>query len=177
MILVYTVYICSACIIICLRVITYHHDTGFPAILAQFPETPQFRPAGWFCVAAGVTLLLLQLLLFHGECAWHCSKPIKKDLLRQLGTFTNHSWKKKLCVIFVSIINSVNLRLLFFLKMILQVPLYVIVTGGVKGMRYILVEVLLNPIISDTFGFSAKDSAVFFFVVFSTGPLIGSGLL
>ena len=46
------------------------HNAGFPAILAQFPETPQFRTAGWFCVAAGVTVLLLQLALFHGECAW-----------------------------------------------------------------------------------------------------------
>ena len=56
------------------KIITYKLlSIGFPAILAQFPETPQFRPVGWFCVAAGVALLLLQLLLFHGECAWNCS--------------------------------------------------------------------------------------------------------
>jgi MFS family permease len=45
---------------------------GFPLILAQFPNTPQFRTAGWFCMASGVALLLMQLLLFHGECAWKC---------------------------------------------------------------------------------------------------------
>ena len=58
-----------------------------------------------------------------------------------------------------------------------QVPLYIILTGGVKGMRYILVEVLLNPIISDSFGFSVKDSAIFFLVILSICPNISAALL
>ena len=52
----------------------YIITAAFPLTLAQFPDTPQFRTAGWFCVAVGVTLLLLQLLLFHGECTWQCSR-------------------------------------------------------------------------------------------------------
>ena len=54
--------------------VLWHSFTGFPLTLAQFPDTPQFRTAGWFCVAVGVTLLLLQLLLFHGECTWQYSR-------------------------------------------------------------------------------------------------------
>ena len=38
--------------------VLWHSFTGFPLTLAQFPDTPQFRTAGWFCVAVGVTLLL-----------------------------------------------------------------------------------------------------------------------
>ena len=52
-----------------------------------------------------------------------------------------------------------------------------ILTGGLKGIRYILVEVLLNPIISDSFGFSVRDSALFFLLVFSIAPIINTSLL
>ena len=55
--------------------------------------------------------------------------------------------------------------------------MYVILTGGLKAIRYILVEVLLNPIISDSFGFSIEDSALFFLVVFTMAPVIGTTLL
>ena len=55
--------------------------------------------------------------------------------------------------------------------------MYVILTGGLKAIRYILLEVLLNPIISDSFGFSIKDGALFFLVVFTTAPVIGTALL
>ena len=50
-----------------------HNVVGIPLILAQFPNIPQFRTAGWFCMAVGLTLILLQLLLFHEECAWQCA--------------------------------------------------------------------------------------------------------
>ena len=55
-------------------------------ILAQFPDIPQFRPAGWFCVAVGVALLLLQIFLFQGECTWQnrktgCTSKPKPSLL------------------------------------------------------------------------------------------------
>ena len=73
------------------------HNVGFPAILAQFPETPQFRAAGWFCVAAGVTVLLLQLALFHGECAWRT--PTRGKCLTKLPslTFKAHSCRILVC--------------------------------------------------------------------------------
>ena len=78
-------------------------SVGFPAILAQFPETPQFRPAGWFCVAAGVALLLLQLLLFHGECAWNCCTATKaKKITKKLST-KDTPCQVQICKILVSI--------------------------------------------------------------------------
>ena len=76
---------------------------GFPAILAQFPGTPQFRPAGWFCVAAGVAVLLLQLALFHGECAWHCRKPTRSKCPKELCVIEeDRPWSNYVCKIFVS---------------------------------------------------------------------------
>ena len=77
---------------------------GFPAILAQFPETPQFRSAGWFCVAAGVAVLLLQLALFHGECTWHCSsEATHKEDMKEMPSFEKGKpWHIKFCMVFVS---------------------------------------------------------------------------
>ena len=52
-----------------------------------------------------------------------------------------------------------------------------IVVGGLKGIRYIILEVLLNPIISDSFGLCVKDGALFFLILFSIAPIIGTTLL
>ena len=62
-----------------------------------------------------------------------------------------------------------------FLKMIHKVPLYLIFIGGVKGIRYALPEVLLNPILSDSFGFSDEKTSLYFFLlvfVFPIGTII-----
>ena len=66
---------------------------------------------------------------------------------------------------------------MILLSKICQVPLYVILTGGLKGIRVIFPEVLLNPIISDSFGFSARNCTLFFLLLFSTTPIINSSLL
>ena len=78
-------------------------NTGFPVILAQFPDTPQFRPAGWFCVAFGVALLLLQLVIFHGECSWYgiqskCDKKLSSFEIKEM------KWRSLICQVFVSIL-------------------------------------------------------------------------
>ena len=59
--------------------------------------------------------------------------------------------------------------------MLHKVPLYLIFVGGVKGMRYTLPEVLLNPILSDSFGFSDEKTSLYFLVLdlaFPTGTII-----
>ena len=74
---------------------------GFAVILAQFPNTPQFRPPAWFCVAVGVSLLQLQFFLFHGESTWHCSKDYHKKIQSKMK---RHVSKKHVtfCQVFVS---------------------------------------------------------------------------
>ena len=72
---------------------------GFPTILAQFPNTPQFRPAGWFCVAFGVVLLL-----FHGEHSWHVRR-ICTHCFKMKPSFKKEKdkrYKDLCCQIFVS---------------------------------------------------------------------------
>ena len=59
-----------------------------------------------------------------------------------------------------------------FLTRMVKIPLYIILVGGVKGARYVLPEVLLNPIVSDSFGFSEKEITYFFFLFFG-GSLLG----
>ena len=59
--------------------------------------------------------------------------------------------------------------------MLHKVPLYLIFVGGVKGMRYVLPEVMLNPIISDSFGFSDEKTSLYFLILglaFPTGTII-----
>ncbi|CAI8044642.1 hypothetical protein GBAR_LOCUS24744 [Geodia barretti] len=113
---------------------------GFPLILAQFPNTPQFRTAGWFCMASGVALLLMQLLLFHGECAWKCPKINFMGYQKKLSSFGTLNCGE----VFVKIV----------------VPVYVIIVGGLKGLRYVVNEVLINPIATDSFGFSDEDMGI-----------------
>lgn len=44
--------------------------TGFPILLANF-DVHHFRVVGWFNAAVGVTLILLEVMMFHGE--YKCS--------------------------------------------------------------------------------------------------------
>ena len=60
--------------------------------------------------------------------------------------------------------------------MLHKVPLYLIFVGGVKGIRYALPEVLLNPILSDSFGFSEEKTS-FYFLLFSLAVPTGTILL
>ena len=56
-----------------------------------------------------------------------------------------------------------------------KIPIYLVTAGGVQGMRHALGEVLLNPIISDSFGFSEHDTSWFFAIL--TLPLFAGTLL
>ena len=86
-------------------------NAAFPLTLAQFPDTPQFRTAGWFCVAVGVTLLLLQLLLFHGECTWQCSRVSLNKFHKKLLLFDIRQSRKLKCTdMFVTILVSSSQR-------------------------------------------------------------------
>ena len=58
------------------------------------------------------------------------------------------------------------------LTRMVKIPLYIILVGGVKGARYVLPELLLNPIVSDSFGFSEKEIS-YIFVVFFGGSVFG----
>jgi hypothetical protein len=127
------------------------HVAGFPIILAQFPETPQFRTAGWFCLAVGVVLLVLLLVLFHGECAWQPYTRLRYP--RRFPPCTRKRVDEKL---FFSIV----------------IPAYVIVVGGVKGIRYLLPTKMMMPIVADAFGYSERD-AVYLTIVFFVGTVIG----
>ncbi|CAI8017907.1 hypothetical protein GBAR_LOCUS10805 [Geodia barretti] len=60
--------------------------------------------------------------------------------------------------------------------MLHKVPLYVIFVGGVKGVRYVMPEVLVNPILSDSFGFSDEKISLFFLLIILCNP-IGTALL
>ena len=55
-------------------------------------------------------------------------------------------------------------------------PLYIILVGGVKGARYVLPQVLLNPIVSDSFGLSENETT-YFFILFFGGSVFGVVLL
>ena len=160
-------------------------NAAFPLTLAQFPDTPQFRTAGWFCVAVGVTLLLLQLLLFHGECTWQCSRVSLNKFHKKLLLFDIRQSRKLKCTdMFVTILVSSSQRTFVLecpnfcnpLTRFYQVPLYIVLVGGLKGVRYVVNEVLLNPIASDSFGFSSKEMS-YFFIIFIVGGFIGMILL
>ena len=78
-------------------------------MLAQFPDSPQFRPPGWYCVAVGVALLLLLLVLFRGECEWHHrhahTAKGNDGLWKELQSFVKRKDVKRtehICIIFVS---------------------------------------------------------------------------
>ena len=60
--------------------------------------------------------------------------------------------------------------------MLHKIPLYAIFVGGVKGMRYVMPEVLLNPILSDSFGFSEEKTSLYFLILSLAYP-IGTLLL
>ena len=66
--------------------------------------------------------------------------------------------------------NFLNLLCLY------KVPLYVMFVGGVKGVRYVLPEVLVNPILSDSFGFSDEKTSLFLLIMVFSAP-IGTTLL
>ena len=55
-------------------------------------------------------------------------------------------------------------------------PLFLILLGGLKGTRYVVPEVLLNPILSDSFGFSERETTYVTFLLFFTLP-VGAILL
>ena len=57
-----------------------------------------------------------------------------------------------------------------------KIPLYIILVGGVMGPRYVLPEVLLNPILSDSFGFSEKETT-YFFILFFVVSVVGVVLM
>ena len=67
-------------------------------------------------------------------------------------------------------------RILNLLCNIYKVPLYVIFVGGVKGVRYVLPEVLVTPILSDSFGFSDEKTSLFLLIIVFGAP-IGTTLL
>ena len=90
-----------------------YFNTGFPLIMAQFPSSPQFRTAGWFCVATGVAILLLQLLMFHGECAWKCH-IFNRTGLRKPKFFFKSQGKWSYFDIFVKVIVSSFIMLATF---------------------------------------------------------------
>ena len=73
-------------------------SVGFPILLSQFPNIPQFRPAGWFCASAGAVVLILQFRLFHGESEWKYGES-KSNHKSQRIKFT----KKGCCKVIVSL--------------------------------------------------------------------------
>ena len=75
----------------------YFHS-GFPLLLSQFPESPQFRPPAWFCVSAGVLVLLFQFLLFHGESEFNKYQKYIREEKKGLPACTIED----ICRVFVS---------------------------------------------------------------------------
>ena len=57
-----------------------------------------------------------------------------------------------------------------------KIPLYIILVGAFMGPRYVLPEVLLNPILSDSFGFSEKETT-YFFILFFVVSVVGVVLM
>ena len=63
----------------------------------------------------------------------------------------------------------------YFPSIVYKIQIFVVCAGGVMGMRYALPEVLLNPFISDSFGFSHQDTSLYFtmfIITIPTGALI-----
>ena len=54
--------------------------------------------------------------------------------------------------------------------------MYVIIAGSLKGMRYVINEVLVNPIASDSFGFSDEDMT-YLYTVYLLGTCVALILL
>ena len=52
-----------------------------------------------------------------------------------------------------------------------QILIYVVGVGGVQGVQHTLHEVLLNPIISDSFGFSDYAVSWYFIAIILTLPV------
>ena len=76
-----------------------------------------------------------------------------------------------------NVIGQITVRIFFnLLCNIYKVPLYVIFVGGVKGVRYVMPEVMVNPILSDSFGFSDEKTSLFFLIIVLCNP-IGTALL
>ena len=57
-----------------------------------------------------------------------------------------------------------------------QIPLYILSLGGAKAIRFVVMQVMINPITSDSFGFSERDTSYIFTLIF-LGTVIGSFLV
>jgi len=51
---------------------------------------------------------------------------------------------------------------LLFLNCVLQIVSFLIIAKGVITSKFIVYEELFNPILSDSFGFTVKDTSYFF---------------
>ena len=151
----------------------------FPIALVQF-DVDQFRPPGWFCAGIGVLLLLLQLAVFRGEC-------VRTTDGKSSNTSVRRTWKmlrsgelkfsSLFCTVGVSLTNYTHhieapLRICVFVLTSSKIPLYILLVGGVKGARYVIPDMLLSPILADSFGLSGEYISYFFLSVL--GSIIGT---
>lgn len=55
----------------------------------------------------------------------------------------------------------------------MKIPLFIIFVGGMKGIRYLIpTQIIMSPIVSDSFGYSEKDSS-YLAILFFIGTVIG----
>ena len=147
--------------------------TGVAAILAQFPN--HFRSIAWFNVILGVGYIFLQLVMLWGESSCHCENPCQthKCPLPERAKFRRMMTCSNLSLILVSLrwlvamVTSVTPCLLvntiwFTTLTITQIVGFLLLARGVITSKFVIYEQLLNPILSDSFGFSVKQTSYFF---------------
>ncbi|XP_064395488.1 uncharacterized protein LOC135342628 isoform X1 [Halichondria panicea] len=133
--------------------IAFGYSTGFiigsgaAVIFAQFEYINQFKAIGWFNVAYGVAALLLLVVMFRGEMKWkrvrvdqcmHCPKEKEGSTIKACG--------------------GVGLLPLFII-------LSLLVLSFTERTRYAVIQTLLNPIASDSFGINERDTSYIFLVL------------
>ena len=139
---------------------------GAAAVFAQF-QIDQFRSIAWYNVAFGVLFMALQIILFRGESTF---KTAKRCQLCQ-SQLRNPS----IGVIEIFISSNVQLPVLLLLCLHiidcqchnlnrnLYILCFLILCRGVLSFRFGAYETIYNPVLSDYFGLTERDSSYFFF--------------
>ncbi|XP_064401403.1 uncharacterized protein LOC135347364 isoform X4 [Halichondria panicea] len=126
-----------------------------PSVSVIFSNLPieQYRSIAWFNVAFGVILLILFCFLFRGESKWN-----RTNCHELCVRSKNNSSSAKPGPLQIFII--VSMHLLSFVQML----------------KWAYFEALMNPILSDSFGFSLNTSSYVFLGV-AISSILGSILL
>jgi hypothetical protein len=114
---------------------------GINAGLVRIPSVNPYRLPGWFLAALGVTAAIIVLLFFSETRPWTCRFKSSCDITSGWSDFRKMRSKSKSYLIGVA---------------------FVFANAYVTGQAFALLYTLVSPILSDQFGFTVDNTALFF---------------